>query len=309
MNLTLNHDAIIELSNYPLAEDASVSSYWKEALSQFVYENDKVYGVNGAQGHAPNLNWFSNILNRLLLIPFEIIGRRFSHFTKILSKTKPIIKRREGCLDLGMLRQIITVAFLDDYLCLDQIEGPIVVIGDGWGALTSVLGTYLPDTKIVVVNLTQMLLIDILYISKSAPNETLALVHTLEEYKEALESKDIRFIAVMADDSGFLEQGPIGLAINIVSMQEMDPAVIADYFKSLRNSQGTQTLFYCCNRKEKSLPDGTNVRFNEYPWDSSDQVIIDELCPWHQFFLRARPPFINRYDGPIQHRLVALSKS
>jgi hypothetical protein len=23
-------------------------------------------------------------------------------------------------------------------------------------------------------------------------------------------------------------------------------------------------------------------KFNEYPWQASDQVLVDELCPWHQ---------------------------
>ena len=65
--------------------------------------------------------------------------------------------------------------------------------------------------------------------------------------------------------------------------------------------------FYCANRVEKTLPDGTLVRFEEYPWSSHDTVLLNELCPWHQDFYTMRPPFYRPYDGPIMHRIAKLS--
>lgn len=64
--------------------------------------------------------------------------------------------------------------------------------------------------------------------------------------------------------------------------------------------------FYCCNREEKILPDGTIVRFKDYPWSPQDDVLDDAACPWHQQYYSARPPFIHPYDGPIRHRLAVL---
>ncbi len=90
-------------------------------------------------------------------------------------------------------------------------------------------------------------------------------------------------------------------------MQEMDPLVIAAYFDDLRAiAAQREVVFYCCNRKEKTLPDGTVTRFSAYPWTPSDQILVDELCPWHQHYYALRPPFYRPYDGPIQHRLVTL---
>jgi hypothetical protein len=102
----------------------------------------------------------------------------------------------------------------------------------------------------------------------------------------------------------------MSLAVNIVSMQEMNPPVIAAYFADLRAvAAKSSLLFYCCNREEKFLPDGTVTRFVDYPWHSDDEVMVDELCPWHREYYRFRPPFYRSYDGPIRHRLVALHGS
>ena len=65
--------------------------------------------------------------------------------------------------------------------------------------------------------------------------------------------------------------------------------------------------FYCCNREEKRLPDGTITRFADYPWRGSDRVLVDERCPWHQRHYRFRPPFYRPFDGPTRHRLALLA--
>ena len=75
-------------------------------------------------------------------------------------------------------------------------------------------------------------------------------------------SKGIRAVAIEADDASVICHAPIGLAINIVSMQEMNPPVISNYFDLLRKAPGSSTVFYCCNRIDKTLPDETRVRFD-----------------------------------------------
>jgi hypothetical protein len=64
--------------------------------------------------------------------------------------------------------------------------------------------------------------------------------------------------------------------------------------------------FYCCNREEKTLPDGSIIRFADYPW-GRNSMIIDELCPWYQQYLSSKPPFHRPFDGPTMHRLVKLN--
>jgi len=90
-------------------------------------------------------------------------------------------------------------------------------------------------------------------------------------------------------------------------MQEMNPDIIKIYFDIIRSSIGKR-YFYCCNREEKILPDGTVIRFNEYPWNSNkDEIIFDELCAFYQKYPISVPPFWLPFDGPIKHRLARMS--
>ena len=74
---------------------------------------------------------------------------------------------------------------------------------------------------------TSLLLVDLVYIRKSLPDIDICLARDVDEYQCALNSDHVRVVAVCADDSQVIGQGPIGVAINIASMQEMDPPVIA----------------------------------------------------------------------------------
>ena len=112
-------------------------------------------------------------------------------------------------------------------------------------------------------------------------------------------------IAIQASNHELLRYCPVDIALNIASMQEMDPPVIAAYFDDLRAIPSQrQLVFYCCNREEKVLPDGTVTRFLAYPWHPSDQILVDEYAPWHQQYYTLMPPFYRPYDGPHRHRLV-----
>jgi len=109
----------------------------------------------------------------------------------------------------------------------------------------------------------------------------------------------------------------IDLAINVASMQEMTIGVVNNYFRMMRERK--TKLFYCCNRLEKTLPDGQVTRFKEYGWKNDDIHLIDEKCPWHQYFagrgtsenvklMNILPiPLLHRYDGVHWHRLSLLS--
>lgn len=103
------------------------------------------------------------------------------------------------------------------------------------------------------------------------------------------------------------------LALNVASFQEMNPPVIGEYFDDLRAAAaGRGLVFYCCNREEKRLPDGTVSRFAEYPWSGSDKILLDELCPWHTGILLGATsllPCLRRPAPPSLGRDVELTAS
>ena len=99
------------------------------------------------------------------------------------------------------------------------------------------------------------------------------------------------------------------IAVNIVSMQEMDPPVIAEYFRLLRGNKAARMAFYCCNKLYKRLGDGTELKFDDYPWRDGDQVLHDSVCSWSQWYYDMKPPFWHHRTGKdrvIWHRLALL---
>ncbi len=128
---------------------------------------------------------------------------------------------------------------------------------------------------------------------------------------------DNGFFYCPAEKPEYFPEEEIDLAINVASMQEMTMDAVAAYFQYLRERK--TKLFYCCNRLEKNLPDGKCIRFMDYPWKKEDIRLVDEKCPWHQFFFgrsaahhyklfkRIPIPLLHRYDGVHWHRLSLLS--
>jgi hypothetical protein len=66
--------------------------------------------------------------------------------------------------------------------------------------------------------------------------------------------------------------------------------------------------FYCYNRERGVLPGGeVSSLADYYPWRAGDRVHLDEPCPWHQYFVTARPPFVCvTMMARHLHRLVTL---
>jgi hypothetical protein len=310
--MLLNENAIQALIEECENEERGKSSHWVEMLEAFQFKNGEFSGKGLPEGEGKNdKSVIHTLVHHLLQTPFRLQGKTFKKFNNILDSAKIIHKRRKNRMRLGTLRQAIALALLEDKLKISQIDNPIVIIGDGYGLMASLIFQSFSQlkSKIVLINLTQNLLIDAFFINKSLTNISMALVKDEEQYRQALNNDEIQFILIQADNSKLISKSNIGIAINICSMQEMNPQIIHEYFDHIRKSKNKNTYFYCVNRVEKTLPDGTIVSFFRYPWDSQDQILIDELCPWQQKYYTPRPPFYRSYDGQIQHRLVLCYKN
>jgi len=181
------------------------------------------------------------------------------------------------------VRQLCSVELLSEYF---RPGSSVLTIGDGFGVLGGLIRKRFPRCRISMVDLS----------------------FTLREQEDRLTRAFGRenFDFVHADDLDQLGEQKFDVAVNVASMQEMDPPEVARYFSFMRGG-GRVDLFYCCNRENKILPDGTVSAFKDYPWSPADEIIVDGVCPWHQFFVSVRFPFIRRYDGVHLHRLVRLA--
>lgn len=292
-------------------DDTSMSSLWREQASQFNFDGKKFEGLTGFGNHEEPVQGIRRLAHSILLKRYSRFGRRYSRFKEIDRHARDIAARQNRLYNLDILRQSLSLSFLYKFAekQMKDRAGTIVIIGDGFGTLASLILSTFPEAKVVLINLTKVLLVDIVYLKKALPGATIAAVGDQRGLEAGLQDSKINALALRSDNSDLLRHLPISLATNMVSMQEMNPPVIADYFASLRSSVGAAPMFYCCNREEKTLTDGTVVRFDEYPWRDDDDVLIDELCPWNQDFYTLRPPFYYPYDGPIRHRLTTLVKN
>jgi hypothetical protein len=298
--------------------DAGASSHWRHYHSAFEFRGDGFGGLQGFGSSARPYKGFRGLVHERFLQRYRAMGRQFPAFGAFDDLARRITESQRRAYDLDTLRQTLTLAFLAKHLVAGRAapDTTACVIGDGFASMTALLLAGDAARRVVLVNLTKTLLVDLWYLrlwmGDTRFGASVDLVTDENGLAEALakptSAERGRVVAVQAAHHKLLRACPIDLTINVASMQEMDPPVIAEYFSHLRYvAARRESYFYCCNREEKRLPDGTVTRFSDYPWDVADRVLVDELCPWHQQYYSVIPPFYRPYDGPIRHRLAALA--
>ena len=302
-----NASAIEFLARQLDTTEKGASSHWREMHADFTYEDGVLSGLRGFDTYTPAPNPPAAIAHWMLQQPWRRVGRQFTDFERIQRIGRQIAREQQRVFDLDMLRQAITLAYLRQRV--PHVFGAghtILVIGDGFGTFTSTALAAFPGIRVVAINLIRTLLVDLIFMRRSKAVTRAALAIDDRSFRRALADSRAQVVALRADDWRLLARTPITLAVNIASMQEMNADAIAHYFAVMR-SGASRPRFYCCNREEKRLPDGTIVRFRDFPWSENDEIIEDALCPWHQQYYSRRPPFFHAIDGPMRHRLVYLA--
>jgi hypothetical protein len=308
----LGQQAIDYLITQIDGEDSEASSHWRFYHKNFFVNDDRtISGIQGFGGCRPPFRGVQAIVHKALQRKFRLMAQGFPEFARLDDIALNMVEKQIRAYDLDVLRQTITLAFLSHHLKLSQQHSVIAVIGDGFASMATLLLASKLAKYVILVNLNKTLLVDLIYFQKWANHhldQDINLVTDVDDVQDViLAEKQGGVIALQASNHALLTHFPIDLVINIASMQEMDNNVIDAYFEDMRAISKTKALhFYCCNRKEKKLPDGTLTKIFEYPWCENDQILHDELCSWHQEYYSYRPPFYYPYDGPIHHRLVRM---
>lgn len=188
-----------------------------------------------------------------------------------------------------------------------------VFIGDGSGFLGALIRRARPGARVICIDLPKSLVFQAGLHVLADPRVRLARPLDLPQDGGTVT------LALPQEIDGIRE--PVDCAVNLASMQEMDPESIVSYFQWLRRRSHAHSRFYCVNRREKALPGGVVIRFEDYPWQAEDEVFLDGPCPYYTHYLSARTvskgprllgirvPFINYFDGPTWHRLARLAPS
>ena len=156
--------------------------------------------------------------------------------------------------------------------------------------------------KIISINLPEVLLADLSMIEDFGFSESqVRVVGNSTELQSAMDDPEIRLLLVSAQYLELLNDVRIDIFVNIASMQEMNLDVIDKYFSIVKSAKA---YFYCLNRAEKKLPDGTVTRFEDYPWgENASYLLRPEACPFYEYALKFSPPFRTKFPL-MMHALV-----
>ena len=235
-------------------------------------------------------------------VPRAILIRRLLRKHRARKKTigaaRRIVEKLGILFEFDHAKHVLIYDLIDSYNLFD-CDNYVCVIGDGHGFFGTLIRELRPDVKLVFVNLGRNLFLDVHRFDQYFPN--VVDVSLLGKDREVHTNVDTIFL--VAEHIEQLDSLAIDLWVNVASMQEMNIQTINKYFEFISSSK-TSSYFYCCNREEKTLPDGSVVRFADYPWKNCE-IIFDELSPWYQRFPISKPPFWRSFDGPHRHRLVS----
>lgn len=306
-------EAIDFLSDRVNYSETEASSHWQKYHQSYSFTGNEFHGLQGFGGYSAR---WKNPFNYLLQRPFRKMGNCYPEFSRVDKIAANIAKKQNRAYDLDILRQVITISHLRTFGFLGIMnQSSTCVIGDGFASMTSLLLESGVASTVILVNLTKTLLVDLwflkLWMGHEIFNNNVVLIDSLEDIDELRYTNKqnlIKVVAVEAKNHFLIQKLKYNLVINIVSMQEMNPTIIDSYFNDIRSAAESGNIyFYCANRVEKILPDGTITRFMDYPWKKNDIIIFDKACPWHEYYYSFRPPFYRNYDGVIWHRLVKIS--
>jgi hypothetical protein len=244
-----------------------------------------------------NLKFFNYLINIPMTIAVQICLMGLSKDSRILIKDLAVKSKR--LLNPDFLRLAFLSQNISKHIKKNAIS-KVMIIGDGFGTLGSILSKIHPELTIVQVNLGRTLIFDLAFSSISIPHKSHILVRDLSYVIDHA----INYLP--AEDLHDIDQG-IELFIAVESFQEMDIQTVQNYFKLMRLQTGS-VFVYLVSRLRKILPDGTEVKLEEYGWNQSDEILFNTL-PWYvNWGVRRRPPFIFRMDGKTVERLVSISK-
>ncbi|MEX0694504.1 MAG: putative sugar O-methyltransferase [Rhodospirillales bacterium] len=302
-----NDDAIRYLVAHGDDEEFSTSEYWREHKQWFKIDaSGKVEGNSVLGNVSPRRSFIYAVLHRIFQFPLKRLGRQYRDLGACEKIGRAVARRRQQQFTYDTLRHVFSLALIRQH-CKDVTQNSTsLVIGDGFGIMASLLLACHPSNRVLVVNLTKSLALDLVYLQRAFPDAETALVLDRESMRAALENTDVRVIAVQADNADLLAQASFQLVVNIVSMQEMDLPVISRYFDVIRNNPSPSTYFYCCNRRFKTS------NFEEYPWRDGDNILEEGICEWSQRYYSNRPPFMHKRDygkKVVLHRLVKMEKN
>lgn len=289
-----------------ITPDNVVSSHWKRfapKIEVYIDEHSNLTAFKGCGfGDLGHTNTINRLLKYLCNSSYFIRLPYRKDLFFLIKKAMPNLKIINSYLSYDCFRQICSLCTIRKYLNLKEgTDLDVLVIGDGYGFLSSLLKRVYPNSKITLIDIGKIVLFQAVNLQLIYPRYNHVLADAVD-----LNEKNFDFLYVPAEHIDKIKGIKYKLSINIASMQEMNYKTINKYFKFLRSNSTVDNLFYCCNRNRKLLSGGEVIEFSKYPWHAEDKYLVDEICPFYKYYFSASPPFIHKFDGLFTHRLTNL---
>lgn len=200
--------AIDFLSEQSVKDDPGASSHWKYYHSNFSYNKGKMKGMEGFGGYTHPYRGLRKLVHQFLQKPYRNMTSAFASFRVIDQCANFITTKQNRAYDLDVLRQSITLAFLKN-MCPNQLNGEstIWVIGDGFASMTSLILANRFAKRVILVNLTKTLLVDLHYLRLwlgVKKFDKMVKLHTKTSGEDDIpkddNSEDFEIIAIQASD-------------------------------------------------------------------------------------------------------------
>lgn len=280
-----------------------LSSHWKDFSGKIKVRVGTDGNLTSFRGYGFGDLGATHIANKILKYLGDVACFiNFSYKKDLLfliKRARPLLRKFDSFLSCDSFRQVCSLAVIRRHLKVERDdEFNILVIGDGYGFLSALLKDVYPNARITLVDIGKVLFFQAVNLQRMHPHRS----HYLFNDQRPAHAPDFRYVP--AGNIWKTEPIEYKLIINIVSMQEMNYATIKNYFEFIRMNAIEDNLFYCCNRKSKTLTGGEIVEFARYPWQKEDRHFVDEICLFCKYFFSAKFPFFHRFDGPTMHRLT-----
>lgn len=298
-----------------------VSSHWRHfhEKAHVEFRDDGITMISGVGfGSVAYKSFINRIFDSLTIASYLCFLKERRDILRLMRIGRLLAKKMGISFTYDCFRQICSLNLITKRLKRHPAGRLCVIcIGDGYGFLSGLLKESFPNSVICLVDLGKTLLFQFYYLGRAFPDcKHEVILDANQEVRVAFSNAD--FIYCPAEYLEQLSGFSFDLAINIASMQEMNPDSINRYFQFLRSHIRQENLFYCCNRVSKIMPAGERSDFFNYPWIKDDAHLIDEPCPWVKYFFsfykaqkgpslfNLRIPFVNYFDGSHHHRLTIL---
>ncbi len=291
---------------HDLTPEDCVSSHWKDHSAMTKVDIDKAGNITSFEGFGFGDYGRTNIANRFAKYFSNLYyfwgAANKKDIIYLAGKAAPILSKIGSYLSYDSFKQICALSVIRKHLKKNENDAfDILLIGDGYGFLSSLLKDAYPKSRITLIDIGKSLFFQAVNLQRAHPGSKHRLLGGVGNYAD-----DFDFLYAASEDTEKIKNIKYTLAINISSMQEMNYPTIERYFKFMRENCVDNNLFYCCNRVSKQLSGGEVIDFLRYPWADEDRHTIDGICPFYKYYFSARFPFIRTFVGPSMHRLTIL---